>query len=83
MTAYGYKYEMEYVMSYIAMLDQPQVIGPVAEGLRLNFNVTGGTVGGRRSKESSFRLGLTGSRCAPTALAFWTCEPPSRLTTMP
>ena len=31
MSAYGYSYEMEYVMSYIAMLDQPQVIGPVAE----------------------------------------------------
>jgi len=44
MSAYGYRYEMEYVMSYVAMLDEPQVIGPVAEGLRLNINVIDGTV---------------------------------------
>ena len=48
MSAYGFAYEMEYAMSYIATLDAPQVIGPVAEGLRLNVNVTGGKVEGPR-----------------------------------
>ena len=57
MSAYGYKYEMEYVMSYIAMLDQPQVIGPVAEGLRLNINVTGGTVDGPKIKGKFIPVG--------------------------
>ena len=57
MSAYGYKYEMEYVMSYIAMLDQPQVIRPVAEGLRLNINVTGGTVEGPKIKGKFIPVG--------------------------
>ena len=46
MTKYGFDYEMEYVTSYIATLSEPEVIGPVAEGLRLNIYVTGGTVDG-------------------------------------
>ena len=57
MSAYGYSYEMEYVMSYIAMLDQPQVIGPVAEGLRININVTGGTVDGPKIKGKFIPVG--------------------------
>ena len=31
-----FAYEMKYAISYVATLDAPQVIGPVAEGLRLN-----------------------------------------------
>ena len=57
MSAHGYKYEMEYVMSCIYMLDQPQVIGPVAEGLRLNINVTGGTVDGPKIKGKFIPVG--------------------------
>jgi len=56
-SAYGYKYEMEYVMSYVAKLDKPQVIGPVAEGLRLNFNVAEGTVDGPKIKGKFIPLG--------------------------
>ena len=48
MSAYGFACEMVYVMSYIATLDAPQVIGPVAEGLRINVNVNGGKVEGPR-----------------------------------
>ena len=39
---------MEHVFSYTATLAPPEVIGPVPEGVRLNFYVTGGTVGGPR-----------------------------------
>lgn len=38
MPKYGYEYEMEYVTSYNATLAEPEVIGPVAEGLRLNHH---------------------------------------------
>ena len=50
MGKYGYEYEMEYVTSYIATLSEPEVIGPVAERLRLNVYVTGGTVDGSKLK---------------------------------
>ena len=50
MPKYGYEYQMEYVASYVATLAEPEVIGPVAEGLRLNIYVTGGTVDGPRMK---------------------------------
>jgi hypothetical protein len=73
-------------MSYIAILEQPQVIGPVAEGLRLNINVTGGTVDGQKIKGKFIPVGwlvLIGLLCVPMALGCWTCELPSRQTTMP
>lgn len=42
-----YKYHMEHVCSYSANLGaEPEVIGPVAEGIRLNYSITGGTVSG-------------------------------------
>ena len=40
------KVELEYVCSYWATLAPPEVIGPVAEGLRVNFYVTCGEVSG-------------------------------------
>lgn len=39
---------LEHVMSYTARLRDPEVIGPLPEGLRVNFYVTGGTVTGPR-----------------------------------
>jgi hypothetical protein len=39
--------ELEYLWSYDATLAPPEVIGPVAEGIRANFYVTGGTLQGR------------------------------------
>jgi len=42
-----FDYEMEHVCSYTATLaNPPELIGPVAEGLRANVYVTGGEVGG-------------------------------------
>jgi hypothetical protein len=39
---------LEHVCSYTATLAPPEVIGPVAEGIRVNFYVTGGAVEGPR-----------------------------------
>jgi hypothetical protein len=57
MGKYGFEYEMEYVTSYIATLSEPEVIGPVAEGLRLNIYVTGGTVDGPKMKGKILPVG--------------------------
>ena len=46
----GYSLDMKLVTSYRATLSEPEVIGPVAEGLRLNVYVTGGEVLGPRIK---------------------------------
>ena len=43
-----FEYQMEHIMSYNATLAPPEVIGPLAEGIRVNFYVTGGTVTGPR-----------------------------------
>jgi hypothetical protein len=48
MSAYDFPYELEYVASYEATLSEPEIIGPVAEGMRANFYVTGGTLRGPR-----------------------------------
>jgi len=42
-----FAYEVDYLCSYNATL-RPEIIGPVAEGLRINFHVTGGEVNGPR-----------------------------------
>jgi len=40
-------YKLEHICSYTATLaSQPEVIGPVAEGIRVNFYITGGEVSG-------------------------------------
>lgn len=39
-------YKMEHLFSYEATIGPPELIGPVPEGLRANFHVTGGTVTG-------------------------------------
>ena len=39
-------YSLEHVCSYSAQLAEPEVIGPVPEGLRVNFYVTDGEVTG-------------------------------------
>jgi hypothetical protein len=48
--AYDYPYEMVHVTSYRATLAEPEVIGPVAEGLRLNLYLTGGELLGPKIK---------------------------------
>lgn len=39
-------YEMPHLFSYSATLAPPEVIGPVPEGLRVNFYITGGVLRG-------------------------------------
>lgn len=42
-----FDYKLEHIFSYTATLKAaPEVIGPLPEGIRLNFYVTGGTVSG-------------------------------------
>lgn len=46
---YKYDYNLEHVTSYSAKLESPpEVIGPVPEGIRVNFYVTGGKAEGPR-----------------------------------
>jgi hypothetical protein len=40
--------ELEYLFSYVALLQAPEVIGPVPEGIRVNFYVKSGTIRGPR-----------------------------------
>jgi Protein of unknown function (DUF3237) len=44
------KVDLEYVCSYWATLAAPEIIGPVAEGIRVNFYVTSGEVSGPKMK---------------------------------
>jgi hypothetical protein len=41
-------YELEHLFSYSAQLHPPEVIGPVAEGIRANFYVASGEVDSAR-----------------------------------
>ena len=41
-------YELEHLFSYSAQLQPPEIIGPVAEGIRANFYVASGEVSGPR-----------------------------------
>jgi hypothetical protein len=41
-------YQMDYLFSYSATLHPPEVIGPVPEGIRVNFHVAGGEITGPR-----------------------------------
>ena len=49
--------EFEYIMSYNATLRAPEVIGPIPEGLRLNFYVTGGSFEGPKCKGTILPVG--------------------------
>ena len=41
-----FDYQLEHILSYKVTVTMPEFIGPVAEGLRLNFGFTGGEVTG-------------------------------------
>ena len=41
-----FDYSLEHIFSYTATLSPPEVIGPLPEGVRVNFYVTGGEVKG-------------------------------------
>ena len=44
---YNYPVNMTHITSYSVTLAAPEVIGPLAEGLRLNIYATGGVSVGR------------------------------------
>ena len=46
MAKYDLKYSLDYLLSYNATLDPPEIIGPTPDGLRMNIYVTGGEVSG-------------------------------------
>lgn len=50
MAGYDYPYSMDLITSYEATLSELEVIGPVAEGLRVNAYVTGGELLGPKLK---------------------------------
>ena len=43
---YSIDYRLEHICSYNATIAPPEVIGPVPEGIRVNFYITGGEVSG-------------------------------------
>jgi hypothetical protein len=47
---FGYEYSLEHVCSYTVILQPPEVIGLVAEGLRANYYFAGGEVDGAKLK---------------------------------
>ena len=50
-------YRLEHILSYSAILKAPEVIGPLPEGIRANFYVTGGSVQGPRVKGQVLPVG--------------------------
>jgi|SRR5271168_497305 len=47
----------EHLFSYQAQLRAPEIIGPVPEGIRVNFYVTGGTIDGPRLRGTILPVG--------------------------
>jgi len=50
-------YRLEHIFSYLATLKPPEVIGPLAEGIRANFYVTGGHFQGPAMKGTMVAAG--------------------------
>jgi hypothetical protein len=48
---------LEHLFSYQAVLRAPEIIGPVPEGIRVNFYVTGGTIEGPRLRGTILPVG--------------------------
>ena len=47
-----YEPKLEFVLSYNASLAPPEIIGPIAEGIRVNFYVTDGLFAGPKIKQA-------------------------------
>src|SRR5260221_14723508 len=43
-----FEYRLEHVMSFYINAQFPEMIGPVPEGIQLNFYITGGEIGGAK-----------------------------------
>ncbi len=55
---FNYKYQLEHIFSFGAALDTPpEAIGPVAEGIRVNFYCQGGEVTGPKLQGSCRSVG--------------------------
>jgi hypothetical protein len=67
-----FEYDLEHVMSYTVTLN-PEVIGPVPEGFRMNLYVVSGEVNGPKVYGKLRPVGGTGSPYAPTGWASSTC----------
>jgi len=52
-----FTYNFEHIFSYTATLNLPERIGPVAEGIKANFYVTGGKVEGPKVKGKVLPVG--------------------------
>ena len=61
--------DLEYLFSYWATLAPPEVIGPIAEGIRVNFYVTAGEVSGPKCEAGLGPWAATGYCFVPTASA--------------
>ena len=64
---FNHKYELEHIFSFGAALET-EAIGPVAEGIRVNFYCQGGEVTGPKLQGCCRSVGATGSRFARTGL---------------
>ena len=76
-----FAYSLEHICSYSAQLQNPpEVIGPVPEGLRVNFYVTSGEVTGPKIRGILRPVGGTGSPFAPMGSGSWTSVQRSKRT---
>jgi Protein of unknown function (DUF3237) len=55
--SYNFPYKLDHVLSYRVTISEPEIIGPVAEGFRMNLNVTGGEFNGSLLKGSILPVG--------------------------
>ena len=77
-------YSLEHICSYSAQLQNPpEVIGPVPEGIRVNFYVTSGAVTGPRFEVSFVLSAGTGSPFAPMVSGSLMSARRLKLTIMP
>jgi len=59
--------DLEYVCSYCATLAAPELVGPVAEGVRVHLYVTAGEVSGSKMQGRLRMVGGVGYCYVPTA----------------
>ena len=70
------EYKLEYLFSfYVGLKLPPEVIGPVPEGIRANFYLTGGCIEAPGSTEAFFPSGQTGYCSGGTESVSWMSAP--------
>jgi hypothetical protein len=57
MDKYGLEYSLDYLMSYNAALEPPEIIGPTPDGLRVNAYSSGGEVSGPKIQGKILPMG--------------------------